>query len=142
MPPGPQYAVVAALGGPLRQDQAQTVEKYCGLAQEEIRRINAEYQTEYPHNQAVLCRGRDARAVRWIAAHLSRVFLTRIVEDQGEEEDLLRGRPEALDVPPLEEVRPGGPDLMGFLCMVGAVVAGVILERFLHFLVTVLLSLG
>lgn len=136
VPPGPQYAVVAALGGPIQQDQAQKIVKYCGCTREEIDRINEGYQCTYPHNQVLLCRGRDARAARWIASHLGRVFLSRIVEDQGEEEDLLRVKPDAMKVPSLEQVNPGG---LSFLGVVRAVVAGVILERFLHFILVQLL---
>lgn len=122
-PLGPQYAVVAALSGPIRQDQEQKIVKYCGLTREEIDRINAGYQCEYPHNQAVLCRERDARAAQWIASHMGQVFLSRIVKDRGEEEDLLRVKPDAMKVPSLEQVRPGG---LGFWGTVGAVVLGIV----------------
>lgn len=128
VPPGPQYAVIAALSGPIRQDQEQIIDKYCGLTREEIHRINEGYQCEYPHNQIVLCRGRDARAAQWIAPHLGRTFLSRIVEDRGEEEELLRVKPDAMDVPPLEQVRPGG---LGFWGTVGAVALGVALTLIL-----------
>lgn len=132
-PPGPQYAVVAALSGPIQQNQAQKIVKYCGLPREEIDRINAEYQCTYPHNQVLLCRGRDARAAQWIASHLGEVSLSRIVEDQGEEEDVLRVKPDAMKAPPLEQVDPGR---LGFLGAVGVVAVGVALEQFFQFILT------
>lgn len=132
-PPGPQYAVVAALSGPLREDQAQKIVKYCGLPREEIDRINEGYQCTYPHNQVLLCRGRDARSARWIASHLGGAFLSRIVEDQGEEENLLRVRDNAMKTPSLEQVDPGR---LGFLGTVGAVVVGAALEQFFQFVLT------
>ena len=97
--------------------------KYCGLTQEEIDRLNEGYQCTYPHNHIVFSRGRDARSAQWIASHLSRVLLPRIVKDQGEEEDLLRVKPDAMEVPPLEQARPGG---LGFWGTVGAVILGII----------------
>lgn len=127
-PPGPRYAVIAALSGPIRQDQEEKIVKYCGLSREEIHRINEGYQCAYPHNQVLLCRDRDAGAARWIASHLGRVLLPRIVEDRGEEEDLLRVKPDAMDIPPLEQVRPGG---LGFWGTVGAVAVGVVLTLIL-----------
>lgn len=130
VPPGPQYAVVAALGGPIPQSQVQKLVKYCGLTREEVQQLNEGYQCTYPHNQVVLCRGRDAQAAQWIASHVGRELLPRIVEDQGEEEDVLRAKHGDMDVPPPEQ---DGPGMMGFLWTVGAVVAGVILERLLHF---------
>lgn len=132
-PPGPQYAVIAALSGPIQRNQAQKIVKYCGLAWEEIDRINEEYQCIYPHNQVLLCRGRDVRAARWIASHLGRVFLSRIVEDQGEEEDVLRAKPDAMKVPSVEQMQPGEFGFWGFLSTVGAVIVGVALEQFFHF---------
>ena len=107
--------------------------KYCGLPREEIERINAEYQCTYPHNQVLLCRGRDARAAQWIASHLGEVSLSRIVEDQGEEEDVLRVKPDAIQAPSLEQVDPGR---LSFLGTVGAVVVGVALEQFFQFVLT------
>ncbi len=122
-PPGPVYAVVGALSEPIRRgDQTVQLMKYCGLTQEEIDRINEGYQCTYPHNNIVFCRGRDARAAQWIAAHLDRL-LSRIVEDKGEEEDLLRAKPDAMKVPPVEQARPGG---LGFWGTVGAVILGII----------------
>lgn len=135
-PPGPQYAVIAALSGPIQQNQAQRIVQYCGLPREEIHRINGEYQCTYPHNQVLLCRGRDVRAAQWIASHLGQVLLSRIVEDQGEEEDLLRVKPDAMKAPSVERVDPGEFDIWGFLSTVGAVVVGVALERFFHFVLT------
>ena len=120
---GPLYAVVGALAGPIRQDQAQKIVKYCGLTPEEIERLNEGYQCTYPHNQLVFCRGRNARAAQWVAAHLGQVLLPRIVEDRGEEEDLLRVKPDAMDVMPLEQTRSGG---LGFWGTVGAVAVGII----------------
>lgn len=135
-PPGPQYAVIAALSGPIQQDQAQKIVKYCGLAREEIDRINGGYQCTYPHNQVLLCRGRDVRAAQWIASHLGQVLLPRIVEDQGEEEDVLRVKADAMKTPSLEQVESGEFGVWGFLCTVGAVVVGVALERLFHFILT------
>ena len=120
---GPLYAVVGALAGPIRQDQAQKIVKYCGLTPEEIERLNEGYQCTYPHNQLVFCRGRNARAAQWVATHLGQVLLPRIVEDRGEEEDLLRVKPDAMDVMPLEQMRSGG---LGFWGTVGAVAVGII----------------
>ena len=122
-PSGPLYAVVGALSGHIRQDQAQEIMKYCGLTQEEIDRLNEGYQCTYPHNHIVFSRGRDARSAQWIASHLSRVLLPCIVKDQGEEEDLLRVKPDAMEGPPLEQARPGG---LGFWGTVGAVILGII----------------
>lgn len=123
-PKGPLYAVVGALSGPIRQaDQANQLVKYCGLTPEEIDRLNESFQCVYPHNQMVFCRGRDARAAQWIAAHLDQALMPCIKEDKGEEEELLRVKPDAMDVLPLEQVQPGG---LGFWRTVGAVVLGVI----------------
>lgn len=128
-PAGPRYAVTGALAGPIRQDQAQRIVKYCGLTHEEIDRINEGYQCTYPHNQIVFCRGRDAWAAQWIASHLNQGdLMSRIIEDKGEEEDLLRVKPDAMAVPPLEQLRPGG---LGFWGTVGAVAVGVILTLIL-----------
>lgn len=123
-PQGPLYAVAGALSGPIRQpDQANQLMKYCGLTSEEIDRLNESFQCAYPHNLMVFCRRRDARAAQWIAAHLDSALMPSIKEDKGEEEELLRVKPDAMDVLPLEQVQPGG---LGFWRTVGAVVLGVI----------------
>lgn len=122
-PQGPVYAVVGALSGPLRQaDQAERLIRYCGLTEEDIDRLNESFRCVYPDNQVVFCRARSARAAQWIAAHLGS-FAPRIVRDRGEETELLRIKPAAMDLLPLEQVRPGG---LGFWGTVGAVVLGII----------------
>lgn len=125
-PQGPLYAVVGALSGPLRQaDRVEQLIKYCGLTADGIEGLNESFRCEYPGNQVVLCRTRDARAAQWIAAHLGPNsgdgLIPRIVRDQGEEAEILRTRPAAMDILPLE--RPGG---LGFWGTVGAVALGII----------------
>lgn len=121
---GPLYAVVGSLSGPIRRaDHVSQLMKYCGLTSEEIDGLNEAFQCVYPHSQTVFCRGRNARAAQWIAAHLDREFLPRIVKDKGEELDLLRVKPRDLDVLPLEREKSGG---LGFWGTVGAVILGVI----------------
>lgn len=123
-PQGPRYAVVGSLAGPVRQaDQVSQVMKYCGLSPEEIDRLNGGFSCEYPWNQAVFCRERDARAAQWIAFHLAPQLLPRIVQDCGEGEELLRVKPAAMDVPTAEQPKPGG---IGFWGTVGAVILGII----------------
>ncbi len=124
---GQPYAVVGSFSAPLTQPYLiSQISRYCGLTEEEVQACAAGYSPCYPDNQLLLCRGKSAHAAQWIASHLESSILPRIVEDCGEEAEVLRAKGSAVDIPKGKN-SPG----IGFWGVVGAVIVALLILSFL-----------
>ena len=124
---GPQYAIVATVPGfvPEEEHTAQLV-TYCGLTEEEAGALIDRYVNL--QSFVLLRRGLDDRAAQWIAAQLDRRFFAPcIVEDCGEEDEVLLTKPQAMAAP--EPAKQG--EGIGFWGVVGAVIVALLIMSFL-----------
>jgi len=124
-PRGPRYAIVAPPMGAARDERVrEQLIKYCGVSEGEaagIQDLLAITQTF-----ALLRRGLDDRAALYIASHLDHNYFTlKIVEDDGEEDDALLTKPQAMETPPDVYVYEKGG--IGFWGVVGAVIVALLL---------------
>lgn len=93
---GPRYAMIsiAENGADFYDSKAELI-KYCGITDEE--KINRLYDTT---KRQVLKRNLSDVAVRWIAARINpKLFSLHIVEDQGEPDEKLVPKEDAMEVP-------------------------------------------
>ena len=124
---GPKYAIVATKPGFVQSaERATQLMTYCGLSEEEAGSLIDRYVNL--QSVVLLRRGLDDKAVGWIAAHLDYDFFApRIVEDCGEDEAVLLGKPQALVLPESAKQR----ESLGFWGVVGAVIVALLILSFL-----------
>ena len=127
-PKGKTYAVMTKGRWLIPSNEEQTVEenliKYCGFDEEQAkagRKMIGDYRS------ILLRRGLDDRAALWLAAQLNReVVDLRIVEDCGESEQELLGKPAAMPLPPAARPSSG----IGFWGIVLAVIVALVILSF------------
>jgi len=128
-PRGPRYAIV---GRPFSttasaEGKAQLM-KYCGISEGEAAGIQD--LLVISQTFTMLRRGLDDRAALYIAAHLDHnYFSLKIVEDDGEEDDALLIKSEAMETPP--DVYNNNKGGIGFWGVVGAVIVALLILSFL-----------
>ncbi len=127
-PRGPRYAITSDYFGGFRdQEGAQQLVKYCGVTEGEAQGILDLLYTA--HVSTPLRRGLDDRAALWVASHIDHGYFTmKIVEDCGEEDDILCAKPKAMELPAYTAGSGGG---IGFWGVVGAVIVALIILSFL-----------
>ena len=93
---GPRYAMISiAKNGADFYDSKAELIKYCGITDEE--KINRLYDTT---KRQVLKRNLSDVAVRWIATRINpKLFSLHIVEDQGEPDEKLVPKEDAMEIP-------------------------------------------
>lgn len=127
-PRGPRYAITADYFGGYRDKKGtEQLVKYCGVTEGEAQGIQTLLYIS--RISTPLRRGLDDRAAVWVASHIDHgYFNMKIVEDCGEEDDVLCVKPKAMELPAYTAGSGGG---IGFWGVVGAVIVALIILSFL-----------
>ena len=126
-PRGPRYAVLSESLYYHNDRAAPQLEQFCGMSREQAKAM-LETASAATVTGVLLRRDLPDSAAQYLAAHLDRDLFSplRIVEDAGEDEDVLLKKPTAMTLPPPA----GGNKGIGFLGAVLAVIVALVILSF------------
>ena len=126
-PRGPRYAVLSESLYYHSDRAAQQLERFCGIPRERAKAM-LEAASGATAARVLLRRDLPDSAAQYLAAHLDRDLFSplRIVEDAGEDADVLLAKPAAMTLPPSA----GGDKGIGFWGAVLAVIVALVILSF------------
>ena len=121
---GRRYALVTT-DTPLSSSNYEAdLVKYCGLSSEAAQHLLKNAREN--HRRAILRRNLKKQEVRYLAAHMRRVYGLQIVEDCGQKSEDLLASGAAMELPETESVSPPKSGI-GFWGVVGAVIVALLI---------------